>query len=614
MYDMVSVEAFPYKPIGGVLKNKEDGKMKDERKKILMASIVILLMLLSVFAAVPASVSAAQPSSVKATSTVGTVTLSPANGAFPGQIVYYTWSGVPTNLVPPVYVTVYMNGAAYSRQVATYDSANGVLKGTFTMPNDQPGTTFDVSFSYTDSAQNYGEQTVNGYTTLQVGMAPRENVTDYAYYSAQGTAHFSGNTQLDGWSVGTITSANDDGSSAWNLNVSNQIVTATPYTLYNNTPASQSVNINAQAEYVAPVEFYENLTAHNTTVNATTVDEGNAILSLPSSDIIPSTFTLATDGSAITKITTTFYVNTTVSGTPVVFKFDGIYPASITAPGAYTMQGTFVTLSPTSLTPLTGQFSASYDIHDFGYDGTVYYVNYTLSITFEGSYSYVSVNAQYLTTVYENNTGSSATFTNTTTVNLQSGYSFTSKYVGLENPGIQGTYKFVFNNGSLYVNGTEFSFSNYTFANIINGLGTIYFNNTISMIGFNRTVTGAINITINTNYFVQGVYAISPAIWNFTLNISYSLISDDGRISVSGYEVNPVTYVTYEDFSLNAIVTPSHTFGNWPQVIAPHFNTTLNTYYGYPKLNYVTYSNTFYGNCSGIVDCWWNCFWSWRAR
>ena len=567
--------------------------MKDERKKILMASLVILLMVLSVFAAIPASVSAAQPSgNVKAGATVGTVTLSPANGAFPGQIVYYKWSGVPTNLVPPVYVTVYMNGAAYSTQVATYDSANGILTGTFTMPNDQPGTTFDVSFSYTDSAQNYGEQTVTGYTTLYVGMAPRENVTDYAYYSANGNAHFSGNTQLDGWSVGTITSDNDNGSSAWNLNVSNQIITGSPYNLYNNTPNSQSVNINAQADYVAPVEFYENLTAHNTTVNVTTVDKGNAILSLPSSDIIPSTFTLASDGSAITKITTTFYLNTTVSGTPVVFKFDGIYPASINSPGPYTMQGTFVTLSPSSLTPLTGQFSASYDIHDFGFNGTVYYVNYTLSITFEGSYSYVSVNAQYLTSVYENNTGPASTFTNTTTVNLQSGYSFTSKYVGLENPGIKGTYKFVFNNGSMYVNGTEFSFANSTIADIINGLGPIYFNNTINMIGFNRTVTGAINITITTNYFVQGVYAISPAIWNFTLNISYSLISDDGLISVSGYEVNPVTYMEYENFSVNAIVTPTNDFGNWNEVIAPHFNTTLNTYYGYPKLNSMTLGQT----------------------
>ena len=563
--------------------------MNEKVRKIMIVSLVTALVLLSSLAVIPFGTTAASPNPK---APVGTVTLSPSTGAFPGQIVYYTWSGVPTDLVPPVYVTVYMNGAAYSTSVAYYDSANGVLKGTFVMPNDQPGTVFSVSFSYRDSAQNYGEQTVTGYTTLNVGMAPRENVTDYAEYSAYGTAHFSGNTQLDGWSIGTITSDNDNGSSVWNLNVSNKIISGTPTSLSNNTPDSQPVNINAQADYVAPVNFYENLTAHNTTVNATTVDKGKAILSLPSSDVIPSTFTLVTDGSAITKITTAFYVNTTVSGTPVVFKFDGIYPASITSPGAYTMQGTFVTLSPSSLVPLTGQFSASYDIHDFGYNGTVYYVNYTLSITFEGNYSYVSVSAQYLTSDYVNNTGSTTTFTNTTTVNLQSGYSFTSKYVGLQNPGIQGTYKFVFNNGSLYVNGTEFSFSNSTMADIINGLGTIYFNNTISMIGFNRTVTGAINITITTNYFVQGVYAISPAIWNFTLNISYSLVSDDGKISVSGYEVNPVTYATYENFSVNATVTPNHNFGNWPQVIAPHFNTTLSTYYGYPKLNYVVLGET----------------------
>jgi len=35
-------------------------------------------------------------------SPVGTVTFNPSSGAFPGQIVTYTWSGLPGNLVPPV--------------------------------------------------------------------------------------------------------------------------------------------------------------------------------------------------------------------------------------------------------------------------------------------------------------------------------------------------------------------------------------------------------------------------------------------------------------------------------------------------------------------------------
>ncbi len=45
----LSVKTFPYKPIGGVLKNKEDGKMKVETKRILLAVLVITLVLISGF-------------------------------------------------------------------------------------------------------------------------------------------------------------------------------------------------------------------------------------------------------------------------------------------------------------------------------------------------------------------------------------------------------------------------------------------------------------------------------------------------------------------------------------------------------------------------------------
>ncbi len=112
------------------------------RKNKFMAIAIVSVMILSAFAFILPMTSAQSTSSTP----VGTVTLNPSSGAFPGQLVTYTWTGVPTDLVSPVYVTVYLNGAPYSTGVATY--SNGVLTGTFTMPNDQPGTSFSLSFSF----------------------------------------------------------------------------------------------------------------------------------------------------------------------------------------------------------------------------------------------------------------------------------------------------------------------------------------------------------------------------------------------------------------------------------------------------------------------------------
>ncbi|WP_201764059.1 hypothetical protein [Aciduliprofundum sp. MAR08-339] len=106
------------------------------------------------------------------------------------------------------------------------------------------------------------------------------------------------------------------------------------------------------------------------------------------------------------------------------------------------------------------------------------------------------------------------------------------------------------------------------------------------MIGFNRTVTGAINISLTTNYFIQGVYAIAPAVWDFNMTLNFSLMSDDGLIMVDGYLINDTYWVKTQQLTLQAVVTPTHDFGNWNQEFYPLINATLSTYLGYPKINY----------------------------
>jgi len=123
--------------------------MHNYKRGIIVLAVISLMIFTPLMAVFP--LTSAQNT---VSSPVGTVTFNPSGGAFPGQIVTYTWSGLPGNLTPPVYVTVYLNGVPYSTGLANYSTSlnGGTLTGSFVMPNDQPGTNFMVSLSYKDSA------------------------------------------------------------------------------------------------------------------------------------------------------------------------------------------------------------------------------------------------------------------------------------------------------------------------------------------------------------------------------------------------------------------------------------------------------------------------------
>jgi archaellum component FlaC len=72
--------------------------------------------------------------------------------AFPGQILTFRWT-VGTGLKTPVYVTVYLNGFAYTTIEARYDGM--YLYGSFQVPNAPPGTTWTLRLEYRDSRVRY---------------------------------------------------------------------------------------------------------------------------------------------------------------------------------------------------------------------------------------------------------------------------------------------------------------------------------------------------------------------------------------------------------------------------------------------------------------------------
>ncbi len=569
--------------------------MNERKGKIMLVMLVMMTMLLSSFAVIPMGATAAN-FAPKLGASVGTVTLDPAEGAFPGQIVYYTWTGVPTDLVEPVYVTVYMNGAAYSTDVATYDSVNGVLKGTFVMPNDEPGTVFDISFSYRDSAKNYNTQTVSGYTTVEMGIMPENNAGDTSedsqYRYEFGDAQFNGNISLDGWESNSIDSYDVDGQSFWDLNVSMEPHGFT--VLSNHTPENQTVTFHNTVDFSYEGNFTNNTYARNVTVNVNAKDDGPFSLSLPASNEVPTVFTFNSAGDTITQIKTTFYVNTTVSGVLVSFKFDGIYTVPITSVGTYTLPGHFVAVSPSTL-DMSGQFSASYDIVAFGYDGTNYYVNYTLSITFNGQSSdgvVVLDNAQYKNEDPVNDSATTQTVESVNTLTLFGNYQFYSRQVAVENPGLVGEFVFNYENTTYHywVNGTNFDFSKYLSGDIDNGIPPLYFNQSIAVNGLNETLVGRINITLYTNYYIPGVYDIAPVIWNFTMNMSFSAESPSGKITMVGSIVNPGNWGALPSFEVSFITT---SYGPKNDTIQPYMNSTLTTLFGYPKIDYVYLHDTF---------------------
>jgi len=75
-----------------------------------------------------------------------------AISAFPGQILTFRWTVGP-GLRTPVYVTVYLNGFAYTTVEARYDGT--YLYGSFQVPNAPPGTTWTLRLEYRDSRIRY---------------------------------------------------------------------------------------------------------------------------------------------------------------------------------------------------------------------------------------------------------------------------------------------------------------------------------------------------------------------------------------------------------------------------------------------------------------------------
>lgn len=91
--------------------------------------------------------------------------------AFPGELVNYTWksSYLPnpsgpsrTDFFGPVWLTVYLNGSAFSTVSA--QTSNGAIYGSFQMPNGNPGSYSLITLSWT---QNVYETTVNSSSSTE---------------------------------------------------------------------------------------------------------------------------------------------------------------------------------------------------------------------------------------------------------------------------------------------------------------------------------------------------------------------------------------------------------------------------------------------------------------
>ena len=575
--------------------------MNNYRKAILSILIVSVMVLSSFAFFIPTTTAQVAPPQP-----VGTVTLNPSSGAFPGQLVYFTWSGVPTDLVAPVYVTVLLNGSAYTTAVASYSGST--LSGSFLMPNDNPGTSFTVSFQYMDSAHNAGTQTAGSgaapitLSATEAGMNP-SNQTVTTFTSPY---HVFGNTTYGAKKVGSIyaDSAASNGTSV--LKTNDTGVALSSNTTLTNSTTPQGVQLNGFTNFTGTGAFYGN-SSQKTFVNATSYNAGPASLALPTPVGVTSSFHFSKVASnTITSIVTTFYINTSVSGTPVSFRFTGTYSATITSAGTYTMSGTFAALEPQSLTSLGGTFSAAYAIQSFSwnYHNGNSFVNYTLSITFTGSTTIsgntVSVHAQYTNSTVNKNTSVTSYYLNATdSLVLQGGYSFTSTIVGLENPGFSGSYLFKYTDAYLPAStgNVTFSFSNFA-SGAISVLQTksIYLNvSKIAVTGFNESVSGPFNMTINTVSYTPGVFAIAQANWTF--DILYTFHFKGTNLYIAG----SITQTTKWLNNSAAISSFVDNVGNFSIMTNSNMTGTL----GYLQLTGITLLqdsfNLVYGSASATI-------------
>jgi len=563
--------------------------------KTLISIVIAMVMVLSAFVVIPWGASA-QP-----VTPVETVTLNPSGGAFPGQLVTYTWSGVPTDLVPPVYVTVYLNGAPYSTGVATY--SNGVLTGTFTMPNDQPGKVFNVSFSYKDSAQNYGVSSYTTTGTTNVYGAPVTQVTTTTNiilsvpYTVKATLSLSQNKSVK--TEFTSGSGSLNGYTNTSYNVSSTGKT----TIYTNSTTSGTVNV--KTNFSELVAFTGEYPYQNVCVNATTLNGGTAILSLPASAKYYSNFTFSE--SSIKGINLYANITTTWNGMPVSFVLKGTYLGGpISSSGNYSFPGTVVAKSPSLLAKtFSGSFSASYYLVNWSIGSSNIYVNYTLSISLGGQTEdgVVSLSAQYMNSTVDKTSAPTATkgYANTTdTLTVQSGYKFQSIYINIANPGVCGTYLNNFYYGENYTGNLTFSFENFTYASSSAISSLVWYNNmSVSLLGLsNQTLRGYLNLTVKTVNYAPGVADISPVVWQFSVDSLLNLSNNYGLLLI-GSGSNSSLYYIYSGSATN--------INNQATVKNVSLPSTFYDYIGNPNLVYLNipytpYTLTYYGNTATVYE------------
>ncbi len=545
--------------------------MSNYKRGIIVIAVISLMILAPLMAIFP--LTNAQGTS---TSPVGTVTLNPSAGAFPGQIVTYEWSNLPTNLVAPVYVTVYLNGVPYSTGLANYTigASGGILKGSFIMPNDQPGTQFMVSLSYKDSAQNYGVSSAststgaaNAYSTPVV---PGSTVSTKQSYSLQGIPYYvTANLNFSGSHNVKFNFQGIKGYDAGYLNSTFNASTTQKTTVYpkvNNTlVTSETVN----TVYGNLIQIKSQNKTQNVTVNATAYESNKQLqLSLAATSNFNSTFAGTYNATKnivnITSLQLLGYINQTVEGLPVDFEVIATYTSLINSPGTYTATGQFLALKPSQLAKnFTGSAAVSWDIKGLSAVKTASYtyvnISFTLSVKINGN---TPNNLVYLSASYVNGTAINSTYKTTATakgsyssykvdsLSVQSGYTFYGAEVDLQNPGISGTLvnEIVYgsmNSGLIYSS----SFANFTRGSLLT-LGVpgkeIYFNqtgNTAVSIVLNQTLTGYVNVTLVSSSYSSGIAYISNATWTFSMSLTYKIMNStsgiyfNGSLSASGVQL-----------------------------------------------------------------------------
>jgi len=603
--------------------------MYNYKRGIIVLAVISLMIFTPLIAMFP--LTSAQNT---ASSSVGTVTFNPSGGAFPGQIVTYTWSGLPGNLVPPVYVTVYLNGVPYSTGLANYSTSlnGGTLTGSFVMPNDQPGTNFMVSLSYKDNANNYGVSSttsssgsVNVYASpLLPGKTVSTNSASTLTgvpYTVLATVNFTKNTSklykynavgVSGYDAGYLNS---------NYNVSSQTTTVYPkvnQTLYTNE--------NVSTMFEAKQKFNSLNNSQNVTVNATAYETNKQLqLSLAASSNFNSTFTGYFNNTTGTKyavnITSMYlrgYINQTVEGTPVNFEVS-VYYSNLIAnqTGTYTGTGQFFALAPKQLIKnFTGSASVTWDITSLSlkYINHKNYVNitYTLSVKLIGNtnQNLVYLNAQYLNSnpvtasyVLTPSTSSKAPIQfvsyKVDTLTVQAGYTFYGAEVDLENPGIAGIiYNEIASStfSSPLISTTMFSnFTKLAISTLAPGY-TVIFNQTgkttVYIPQSNLTIAGYVNITLKSINYSPGVAYIENATWTFSVNFKYNLTNGTYKLQFNGSGSG--TGSVYANNSVIVAVATTGVNENVNSINEIKVSSYIFDKVGYPYLTYfygmVTYS------------------------